>query len=115
MKIDRKEPPRRYQVGRVQISDCATIRLEPDEQVTFVTSSGKEHDFTAKSWGFYATPSVNARLVKQGFKTALVNNPQDKMFVVIVDPERMDEFEAYLRQEQGQVIEWLDQRFRLPT
>ncbi len=112
MKIDKNDPPRIFQVGlhKITISDCGKIYLEPDEQVTFTTPSGKEHDFAAKSWGFYATPSVNGRLVDQGFKTALVKNPQDRYFIIVVDIEKISEFEDYLRAEESEVIDWLDQK-----
>ena len=84
--------------------------MAPDEQVTFVTSSKKEHDFCAKPWGFYATPSINGRLVGQGFKTALVKNSFGKYYIMVVDLDRMDAFEAYLEEEEQQVQQWLDER-----
>ena len=45
MKFDEKRPPRVFQVGNVEkfpMRDCGTLRLEPDEQITFVTESGAE-------------------------------------------------------------------------
>lgn len=113
MKIDPKDPPRKYPCGTngvVEISDCGRLRLDPDEQITFVTASGKEHDFTAKSWGFYTTPSVNVRLAAQGFKTALVRNQQGRIFVMVVEREKLDEFLDYLRREREEIEEWLDER-----
>jgi len=113
MKIHKKEPPRKFSVGKdgkITISDYGRIYLEPDEQVTFVTASGKEHDFTAKSWGFYATPSVNGRLIKEGFKTALVKNKFGKYYIMIVDPDHMSDFDEYLNKENNEVVEWLDER-----
>jgi len=113
MRIDPNDPPRKYRCGVngvVEISDCGRLRLEPDEQVTFVSASGKEHDFTAKSWGFYATPSVNARLAEQGFKTALVRNHQGRFYVMVVEREKLSDFLEYLKREQNEVEEWLDER-----
>ena len=113
MKIVRKDPPRTFLVGaepQISISDCGSVHLDADEQLTFVTASGKEHDFCAKSWGFYATPSINGRLVAQGFKTALVENSVGRIFLMVVEPEKMDEFEAYLKREDNRVLEWLDER-----
>jgi hypothetical protein len=112
MKIEKREPPRVFRVGegnKIEISDCARIYLEPDEQVTFVTKSGKEHDFVAKSWGFYATPSVNARLVNQGFKTALVKNQLGRYFIMVVEADLLPDFDAYLEAEKNEVVEWLDE------
>lgn len=113
MKIAPVNPPRRFRVGlnkHIEISDCARIHLEADEQVTFVTPSGKEHDFAAKSWGFYATPSINGRLVDQGFKTALVCNSQGRYYLMVVDPACMADFQAYIASEKNDLIEWLDER-----
>ena len=113
MRFDRKDPARKYRCGiggAVEISDCGRVQLEPNEQITFVAASGKEHDFTAKSWGFYATPSVNARLAEQGFKTALVRNHQGRFYVMVVEREKMTEFLDYLRRERNEVEEWLDER-----
>ena len=75
MKIIEKNPPRLFTAGtegNSPISECREVYLDPDEQVIFATSSGKNYDFAARQWGFYATPSVNGRLAKEGFKTTLV-------------------------------------------
>ena len=45
------------------------------------TVDGKEYDFVAKDWGFYASPSINDRLVREGFKVALVSNTENKIFM----------------------------------
>lgn len=113
MKIIRNEPPRVFQAGedgKVRISDYGKIHLEPDEQITFMTVTGKEHDFVAKSWGFYATPSVNSRLVNQGLKTALVKNQAGRYYIMVVDTNRISDFRAYLKAEKNEVVEWLDER-----
>ena len=113
MKSDLKDPPRSFFVGadaQIEIRDCGQVFLEADEQITFVGPSGKEHDFTAKAWGFYATPSVNGRLRDQGFKTALVRNSHDKCYVMVVDVDEMEAFETYLATEKNEVLEWLDER-----
>lgn len=113
MKFERIDPPRTFKVGldrSVEISDCGRVYLGPDEQVTFVSPSGKEYDFAAKSWGFYVTPSVNGRLKRQGFKTALVKNSFAQYYVMVVDPACMDEFNDYLSVEKQVVVEWLDEK-----
>ncbi len=113
MKLVRNDPPRRFRVGprlAIEIADCGRLYLEPDEQVTFVTASAKRYDFTAKSWGYYATPSVNARLIAEGFKTALVRNRAGKYFIMVVDADRVDEFSAYLQREENELMEWIDER-----
>ncbi|MCA9243516.1 MAG: hypothetical protein KDA32_06150 [Phycisphaerales bacterium] len=113
MLIEPKQPPRAFRVGvdrRIEISDCGDIHLAPDEQVTFVTPDGKRHDFAAKEWGFYATPSVNGRLAHEGFRTALVRNEQRRYYVMVVNQARLNAFEAYLREERQTLVEWLDER-----
>ena len=113
MRIETTNPRRVFQVGlrkQIDISDCGRVYLDADEQVTFVTPVGKEHDFVAKSWGFYATPSINGRLADQGFKTALVKNSFGKYYIMVVDPDGMTDFDAYLEIERHEVVEWLDER-----
>ena len=107
------DPPRRFRVGldeSIELSDCGRISLEADEQVTFVTRSGREHDVVAKSWGFYATPSVNGRLKREGFKAALVRNSQGMYYVMVVETDRIEDFHEYLRVERQELCEWLDER-----
>lgn len=112
MKFDENKPARIFTLGKndsIEISDCGEILLESNEQVTFVTESGKEHDFAAKSWGFYATPSVNGRLRDQGFKTALVKNSYGKYYIMVVEQEKMADFETYLENEENKTVQWLDE------
>lgn len=113
MKFEPELPPRCFRAGlqrQIELRDCGRVRLEPDEQITFVTPDGREHDFAAKEWGFYVTPSLNQRLRAQGFKTALVRNSQGRLYVMTVAHDRMEAFDEYLRQERQQVVEWLDER-----
>jgi hypothetical protein len=103
-----------FRVGinqQIEMVDCGRVCLEANQQVTFITSSGKEHDFAAKGWGFYATPSINGRLRDQGFRTALVRSAlSGRYFVLVIEQELMAEFHAYLEAEKLVVAEWLDER-----
>ena len=111
MKIEPNEPPRRYTVGlydQVEISDCGKVHLEPDEQVTFVTEAGGEYDVARKSWGFYATPSMNARLSSFGLRAVLLRNRIGRYFVVLVERGHEDDFEAYRAEEELRIVGWLD-------
>ena len=113
MKIDILVTPRKYRVGlkkQIEISDCGKVYPVADEQLTFVTPSGREYDVAAKSWGFYATPSVNKRLTGQGFKTALVKNSEGRIYVMLVEKDRLMAFQTYLDEEKQVVVEWLDER-----
>ncbi len=111
MKFSQKNPPRQYQAGRhspITISDCGRLELEPDEQITFITPAGAEYDVARKSWGFYATPSLNGRLSQFSLRGVLVINDVGRVFVMLVEAGRELEFEAYLRDENLAVLHWLD-------
>ena len=113
MKFVKTDPPRVFKVGldkSIEISDCGKMHLEQDEQITFISPSGKEHDFVAKSWGFYATPSLNGRLKNFNLKTALIKNSFNQFFIVVVDPNHINKFNEYLKVEKQTVVEWLDEK-----
>lgn len=90
------------------ICDSADIHLDENEQVTFVTDGGQRYDFVRKEWGFYATPSINRRLKKEGFRTALVKNAQGRVYLMVVEVGKQDLFERYCEKEDQLVVEWLD-------
>jgi hypothetical protein len=111
MKIQVKDPPREFVVGRgsvIQIRDCARIELDADEQITFATPAGGEYDVARKSWGFYATPSTNARLSRFGLRAALARSCENKYFVYLVESGHEEDFRGYLEREKNEVIAWLD-------
>lgn len=111
MKVTYIDPPRRFPVGVrevVHLKDCGRIALESDEQVTFVTESGTEYDVVRKSWGYYATPSLNSRLPRFGLKPALVRSG-DRRYLLLVEVDKKAEFRAYLQKQGMEVLCWLDQ------
>jgi hypothetical protein len=112
MRFDRKDPPRTFIVGNsnsITISDCGTVLLAADEQVTFVTENGGEYDVTRKEWGFYATPSLDGRLAGFGLRGVLIQNRNTKRyFVLLVERGREAAFEAYLAAENLRIVHWLD-------
>jgi hypothetical protein len=112
VKFEPKDPPRRFPVGnsvKFDMRDCGNLRLDPDEQVTFVTASGAEYDVAAKDWGFYATPSLNGRLEQFGLRGVLIRNRSTgRYFVLLVERGREPQFDAYCEQENLAVIAWLD-------
>tara|TARA_Y100000588_G_scaffold392671_1_gene505457 strand:+ start:2980 stop:3336 length:357 start_codon:yes stop_codon:yes gene_type:complete len=113
MKTDFSTEPRKFwsdQAKTIEISDYGKIKLEPNEMISFQTCDGKEYDVARKSWGFYATPSVNSRLKNEGFKTALVNNSKGQLYIMLVEKGKMDDFHAYLEKEANEVVEWLDEK-----
>jgi SAM-dependent methyltransferase len=92
----------------IHLKDCGRVALEPDEQVTFVTESGTEYDVVRKSWGYYATPSLNSRLPSFGLKSALVRSG-DRLYLLLVEADKEAEFHAYLERQGMEVASWLDQ------
>jgi len=118
MKFIPTEPPRIFSVGHqhpIDLKDCAHIKLEADEQVTFVTDSGAEYDVVQKSWGFYATPSLNRRLPKCGFRAALVKSPDGRFYIMLVERGQEEAFDQYLAIERQIVVFWLHSDKQLET
>lgn len=116
MKFTPKDPPRVFEVGFgdiIQMKDCAHIHLEPDEQITLVTESGGEYDVARKSWGFYATPSLNGRLENFGLRPVLLKNRINRYFLVLVEGGKEPDFERYLDVEGLKVVCWMDTTARL--
>lgn len=111
MKFKPIEPPRIFEAGRaeiVKLKDCARIELEADEQVTFVTESGAEYDVVRKSWGFYATPSLNGRLQQFGLRAVLVKSPGSKFYIFLVENGKEADCQNYLEKEGHKIVCWLD-------
>jgi len=112
MKFTPIDPPRKFEVSgagvRLHLSDCGRVALSADEQVTFTTEAGGEFDVTRKSWGFYATPSTNGRLKTFGLRAALVRNTAGRLFVVLVEQGKENEFFAYVEADKQTLLTWLD-------
>ena len=112
MKFIPRAPVREFEVGTQNtiLSDCGNVELQKDEQITILRNSGAEFDFVAKEWGFYATPSVNGRLVKFGLRTAVVfNNRTGKRFILVLEKGFEESFFKYLEAESMEVERWLDE------
>ena len=112
MKFIKKHPARKFLVGNSKqfyISDCGEMYLEHDEQISFKTESGAEYDVARKSWGFYATPSLNGRLLNFGLNAVLVVNTLTcRYFVLLIEEGKDNEFLEYCRQESLEVVRWLN-------
>jgi hypothetical protein len=111
MKIEPKNPPRVYEVGRgavVRMQDCGSVRLQADEQLTFTTEQGAEYDLARKNWGFYATPSLNGRLLQFGLHAVLVKNKIGRFFVLLAEQGKEAEFDEYMRLEELEIIARMD-------
>jgi SAM-dependent methyltransferase len=111
MKLTLNDPPRTYATGRgepITVSDVAHLELAANEQVTFTTPAGGEYDVTRKSWGFYATPSLNGRLLNHNLRAVIARGPAAKYYVFLVERGHEGEFERYLTAEQNEIVRWLD-------
>jgi hypothetical protein len=111
MKTEFLDDPRIFTVKELEIHDYGKIQLEPQEMVSFQTPSGRECDFTATSWGFYLGSSLNSRLKREGFKTALVVNEYNKLHVNAIEIDKIEEFQTYLKENKSKIICWLDEWF----
>lgn len=112
MKIDLKYPIRTFQPKKdkaLTFTDVGEIKMENDNQVSLVSGKHKSHDFAAKNWGFYVTPSINGRLKNEGFKTALVKSDSGKVFLNFVDSDKIDDFLDYCQENNKVLVEWLDE------
>jgi hypothetical protein len=61
-----------------------------------------------KNWGYYATPSINDRLVRFGLRGVLTKNELGKLYLMLVEKGLEDEFEAYIMAESITLIYWID-------
>jgi len=117
MKFHLKQPPREFTIGDpanpITLRDCGALELAPDEQVTFVGSNHLEYDVVRKTWGFYATPSVNGRLGNFGLRTALAKSTSGKYYVLLLEAGKEAEFNQYLHLERMHVVCWLDDQASL--
>jgi len=112
VKLELKDFPRIFGIKGQEIKDFGKIVLEKNEMVSFKTNSSKEYDFVAKEWGYYASPSLNSRLKNEGFKTALVVNETNQMYIMVVEKEKINIFKDYLKENQdNRIICWLDEFF----
>lgn len=109
MKFHSKNPPREFDGAGNPIKDFGDIHLGFREQVTFVTPSGRRSDFTAMPWGFYLTNSLNGRLRKEGFKTALVKSASGRLYLNLVEEDKISDFKAYLDAQNSKILSWLDE------
>ncbi len=111
MRFTPTQPPRTFDVGRyltTRLTDCGQLRLAPDEQVTLLTDEGAEYDVVRKSWGFYATPSMNGRLASFGLRAVLVKSPSAKFYLLLVERGKEGAFQQYLDGERHTIVCWLD-------
>lgn len=107
------QTPREFKVGDFQVKDHGSITLSADapktnEMITLVSKSGKRCDISATSWGFYLGPSLNSRLLNEGFKAVLVHNSQGQLYLMAVENDQMEAFNSYIKESALTIVQWLD-------
>ena len=118
MKISENKTPRKFLVGHgpmVEISDCGTVQLSANEQVTFLTANNLEYDVVRKEWGYYATPSLNGRLADNDLRAVLTKNQSGNFYVLLVERGRESAFHCYLEEEDMSIVAWIDSGEMLST
>lgn len=112
MRLSLREPPRVFSpLPGLELRDMGDLTLDLDEQVTLRTPSGRTNDIVRKDWGLYLSNSVNANLLGQGWRTALVvSNTSDppRYYLNLIEVDKMESFLAYLREHRCAVACWLD-------
>ncbi len=110
MKFEPKTPPREFEVGydvKGIIRDCGSMRLAPDEQVTFLTEAGGEYDLTRKEWGLcHAVAERPAGGLQSSCGPG--QEPRGPVFVLLVERGQEEAFDHYVRSEPLKIITWLD-------
>ncbi len=106
MKIIEKKPSRVFKVGTkdTKIRHVADIELDSDEQVTFLGENNSEYDFVKKSWGYYASPSINKRLKSFNIRSFLVKNETGQIYLMCVEDPKIKEFKNYCEKERQEVF-----------
>lgn len=114
MKILKKKKPRKFEVStgpkKIYIKHCADIYLKKNEQIT-LKNFDKEYDIVKKDWGFYATPSINDRLKRFGFRTFIVKNSHNKIYIFLVDKKKILKFKKYCKIENQKILKELTNGF----
>ncbi|WP_034602984.1 hypothetical protein [Maridesulfovibrio frigidus] len=113
MKFTKTEPVRIFSPGNdISLSDCGSLNLSVDEQITIVDDNGFKSDLTCKEWGYYLANSINHRILEQGFKTALFSSKLQSppsLYVCLVKESKIDQFMIYLDKVEARLIMWLDE------
>ena len=95
------------------ITEKAKIFLENNEQITMVDKFKNEYDVVKKNWGYYATPSINKRLIKNNYHTYLVKNKiNNTIFLHLVNKKKKKQFYNYLKKHKIKILKWIKQNFK---
>ena len=109
MKFYKRKKKRKFiasKNSKLELNDIGKIELKIKEHLTIQVNK-KKNEICAMDWGLYATSSINSRLKKEGFRTAIVKNQKNKIFIMIVDKNKIKSFFNYCKIESLKIIKWL--------
>lgn len=115
MKFVENSPPRVFQVGKageIDLKDCGSVHLEPDEQVTFRSEdpTPSAFDVTRKDFGYYASNSLNGTLPRQGLRPALCrNDAHGLLYLLFVETGKEAAYKAYIDAEGMSHLAWVEE------
>ena len=111
MRLDIHQPPREFSPAQgIKLKDMGDLHLGIDEQITVRLTADRGNDVVRKPWGFYLSNSLNGTLKAQGIRTALVENRESRRtYLMLVDKDKVPEFDAYLAEYGMHVVRWLDE------
>lgn len=108
MRIKKKNRKFKVGISNITLNEVARINLKQNELVTF-TDGKSEYDVVKKNWGYYATPSINSRLIKFNLRTCIIKSLITKnKFILLVQKNKMKEFNKYTKDEKLKIIKWLN-------
>tara|TARA_Y100000992_G_C21048314_1_gene388302 strand:+ start:263 stop:601 length:339 start_codon:yes stop_codon:yes gene_type:complete len=94
--------------SKIKLTHKADIMLKNNELITF-KSNGSEYDVVKKDWGYYATPSLNKRLLSFNLRAVLVvSQKTGNLFVLLVHTKFKKKFSIYIKKEKLKILTWLD-------
>tara|TARA_Y100001958_G_C20853722_1_gene295047 strand:+ start:163 stop:492 length:330 start_codon:yes stop_codon:yes gene_type:complete len=108
MKVYKRKKARKFLVSKknnIFLKDVGKIHLQEDENLTITCKEKKDFEICRKSWGYYATPSLNFRLKRKGLKAVLVKQNL-KYFILLVDMKKKEKFKNYIKIENYKIIRW---------
>ena len=67
----------------------------------------RNYEICRKDCEYYANPSLNFRLKKNGFRTILAKQKK-KFFILLIDIDKLKSFKQYAKIENYKIIKRLD-------
>ena len=102
--------PRKFNASiknKIILKDFGKIYLNKNEMISFTDKKKRDYDVVKKSWGYYATPSINKRLKNNKFKTFIVKSKITKnYYILLVYNDKKKLFQNYIKSENLKIIPW---------